>query len=170
MAKRGTKAGSNRPLGAVRAEGPRDSDPWGGLFEKSDDWIRGYLVGDPPLRLAENWIDTNRWLAEAVYYDAAYELIGEGRRWEDCSVEVQTEYMAKHLRRRLGDLLHAALTAHIDTIRKAGEEVIAAAEADLLASGYTKETAPPGLFEERQEHHARLKREEWARERAERGG
>ncbi len=59
--------------------------------------------------------------------------------------------------------------AHIDAIRKAEEVVIATAEADLLAAGYTQETAPPGLFEERQEHHAHRKREAWARERAERG-
>ncbi len=43
--------------------------------------------------------------------------------------------MAKHLRRRLGEMLHTALLAHIDAIRKAGEEVIATAEADLLAAG-----------------------------------
>ncbi|MDP9473613.1 MAG: hypothetical protein M3Q71_23625 [Chloroflexota bacterium] len=170
MAKRGNKADSDERRDARLTEELPDSDPWGGLFENLDDWIGGYLAGDPPLRLAENWIDTNWWLAEAVSYDAAYELIDEGRRWEDCSVEVRAASMAKHLRRRLGEMLHTALLAHIDAIRKAGEEVIATAEADLLAAGYTQETAPLGLFEERQEHHARRKREEWARERAERGG
>lgn len=147
--------------------GPSQSDPSGGLFENPEDWIRGYLTGDPPLRLAENWTETNRWLVEAVYYDAAYELIGEGRRWEECPVGVQTEYMVKHLQRRLGDLLQSALMGQIDVVVKAGEETIAKAEADVQSAGFTPESAPE-LFEERQEHHARLKREEWARERSER--
>jgi hypothetical protein len=59
---------------------PQTRDPWGGLFENPEDWIRGYIGGDPPLRISRNWMDAKPDLAEAVYYDAALELIGEGRR------------------------------------------------------------------------------------------
>ncbi|MDP9469847.1 MAG: hypothetical protein M3Q71_04150 [Chloroflexota bacterium] len=55
MAKRGNKADSDERRDARLTEELPDSDPWGGLFENPDDWIGGYLAGDPPLRLAENW-------------------------------------------------------------------------------------------------------------------
>lgn len=145
--------------------GAHGRDPWGGLFENPDDWIAGYIAGNPPLRLAKNWMDSNPWLAEAVYYDAASELIREGRCWEDCPLEVQTEYMAKHLKERIGKMLQAALMAHIEAIKKAGEEVLAAADNDALAAGYTPETAPTELIEERRKYHAARKREEWGRTR-----
>ena len=144
-------------------------DPWGGLFENPQDWFRCALSGNPPLRLAENWVETNRWLAEAIYYDAAYDLLEEGRRWEDCPAQVQSEYMTKHLRRRVGGMLHDAVMAHFDVIVQAARQAEAAAEADVVAAGLTKDTAPD-LYEEHVRHHAHATREEWDRERAARAG